>query len=349
MKIKSLITRLAAMALVVTVASTAAAACDEGTNTIGRPCWLTVVDETPSQIPQNNDSAQAGEHALASDRRDRIFYPGDTENLKVLGKKLLLNILLDEKDIFTSPFRMNRHTAPLWLIGAATTAGLIAADRHIADAFENSRGQVRWGGRISQIGAPSTLVPIIAAYYGFGVWRDHAKAREIGVLGTETLIDSLLTVAVLKEVARRNRPDEKDPGKFWGGGSSFPSGHSIQMWSIASLVTHEYKHRPVVQVVAYSLAGVVSASRIAARQHFASDVVVGGAMGWFIGRYVYETHMSHLAHKHSSLMPMIMPQFEPSQHRFGVTLAFGGSGSTSSFATPLAFHQVGGQSFWPNR
>ena len=81
------------MVLVVTVASTAAAACDEGTNTIGRPCWLTVVDETPSQIPQNNDSAQAGEHALASDRRDRIFYPGDTENLKVLGKKLLLNIV----------------------------------------------------------------------------------------------------------------------------------------------------------------------------------------------------------------------------------------------------------------
>ncbi|PYV65030.1 MAG: hypothetical protein DMG97_33265 [Acidobacteria bacterium] len=33
-------------------------------------------------------------------------------------------------------------------------------------------------------------------------------------------------------------------------------------------------------------------------------------MGWFIGRYVYYTHMSHLAHKHSSLMPMVMPQIE---------------------------------------
>jgi hypothetical protein len=30
-------------------------------------------------------------------------------------------------------------------------------------------------------------------------------------------------------------------------------------------------------------------------------------MGWFIGRYVYDTHMSHLAHKHASLMPVVVP------------------------------------------
>ena len=260
------------------------------------------------------------------DRRDKIFYPGDTERLKPLGKKLLLNILLDQKEIFTSPFRMNSHTAPLWLLGAGATAGLIAADKHIADAFANSRGQVAWGGRISRIGAPSTVVPIVMAYYGYGVWRDHAKAREIGVLGTESVLDSLLLVGVLKEVARRNRPDENDPGKFWGGGMSFPSGHSIQMWSMASLIAHEYKHRPIVQVVAYSLAGVVSASRIAARQHFASDIVSSGIMGWFIGKYVYETHMSHLSHKHSFLMPTVMPHFDPVQRGFGVSLVFGGGG-----------------------
>jgi hypothetical protein len=50
-------------------------------------------------------------------------------------------------------------------------------------------------------------------------------------------------------------------------------------------------------------------------------------MGWFIGRYVYDTHMSHLAHKHSSLMPMIVPQAQPSTRSFGVTLLFGGKGA----------------------
>jgi len=82
------------------------------------------------------------------------------------------------------------------------------------------------------------------------------------------------------------KPIEKNAGDFWGGGTSFPSGHAIQIWSIASLVAHEYRQNMIVQVTAYSLAGIVSASRVAAQKHFASDVVLGGTMGWFIGRYV---------------------------------------------------------------
>src|SRR5215471_2045276 len=232
---------------------------------------------------QSASPAGSGTSAAVSDQRDRIFYPGDTERLKPLGRKLLLNILLDQKEIFTSPFHMNRSNAKWWLLSGAVTAGLIASDHHIADSFENSNGQVKWGGRISQIGAAYTLVPLVAGYYGFGVIADHAKAREIGVLGTESLIDSLIVAGVLKEVFRRNRPDEHDPGEFWGGGSSFPSGHAIQAWSIASLVSHEYHHQPVVAIIAYSLAGLVSAARVAAQKHFASDVFVGGSMGWFIG------------------------------------------------------------------
>jgi hypothetical protein len=45
-------------------------------------------------------------------------------------------------------------------------------------------------------------------------------------------------------------------------------------------------------------------------------------MGWFIGRYVYDTHMSRLAHKHSAFMPMIVPEVELSQRRYGFTLVF---------------------------
>ena len=286
-------------------------------------------------------SAPQPERPSVLDRRDRIFYPGDTERLKPLGRKLFLNILLDQEDIFTSPFHINRQNAKWWLLFGATTGGLIAADHHIADLFENSHGQIRWGGRISNIGASYTLIPLVAGYYGYGVLRDRAKAREIGVLGTESLLDGLIVVGVLKELTRRNRPDEKDPGDFWGGGTSFPSGHAIQMWSIASLVAHEYRHTPIVQVTAYSLASIVSASRIAAQKHFASDVVTGGVMGWFIGRYVYQTHMSHLAHKHSWLMPMIVPQAQPSQRAYGMTLVFGEGGASAGINPTVTSHGTG--------
>lgn len=275
------------------------------------------------QSTQPSSTQDSKPDSASMDARDRIFYPSDTERLKPLGRKLLLNIMLDQKEFFTSPFRMNRDNAKWWLLSGALTAGLIAADHRITNSFENSNGQIKWGGRISQIGASYTLVPLVAGYYGFGVLTDHAKAREIGVLGTESLLDSLIVVGVLKEVFRRNRPDEDHPGKFWGGGTSFPSGHAIQVWSIASLVSHEYKHQPIVGVVAYGLAALVSASRIAAERHFASDIFVGGTMGWFIGRYVYDTHMSHLAHKHSSIVPLVVPEVKIATRSYGATLLFG--------------------------
>src|SRR5438128_6725123 len=205
----------------------------------------------------------------------------------------------------------------------AATGALIASVTHIDNAFENSRSEVRWGGRISNIGASYTLRPVVAASYVYGAWRDNPKGREIGVLGTESLLDSLIVAGVLKEVFRRNRPDEKNRGDFWGGGTSFPSGHAIQIWAIASLLDHEYKHKKIVGITAYSLAGIVSAARIAAQKHFASDIVSGGAMGRFIGRYVYDTHMSHLAHTHASLIPMVVPQIDPLQRRYSFDLVYG--------------------------
>lgn len=278
-----------------------------------------VSDGVPS-AGEADSSAKADDQPRPLDRRDRIFYPGDTERPKPLLRKLFLNIALDQKDIFTSPLHANRENALEWIIPTAAVGALIPADTHLANAFENSRGQVRWGRRISNIGAAYTLVPIVAGSYIYGAWRDNPKGREIGVLGTESLLDALIVSGVLKEVFRRARPDEKHAGDFWAGGTSFPSGHAMQMWSIASLLDHEYKHKRIVGITAYTLAGIVSASRIAAEKHFASDIVAGGAMGWFIGRYVYKTHMSHLAHTHASFVPMIQPQFDPAQRSYGMSL-----------------------------
>ena len=307
-----------------------AIASDDATKVLPETCFheqlqppFSPQTQSQTQDPTSQQETSQEQSKPNLDRRDRIFYPGDTERPKPLLRKLFLNIVLDQKAIFTSPFHANRHNALEWLVPLGVTGALIASDRHIADAFENSRGQVRWGGRISDIGASYTLIPIVAGSYVYGAWRDNPKGREIGVLGTESLLDSLIVVGVLKEVFRRNRPDEKHPGDFWGGGTSFPSGHAIQVWSIASLLDHEYKHNKIVGITAYSLAGIVSAARVAARKHFASDVVAGGTMGWFIGRYVYDTHMSHLAHNHASFVPMILPLAEPSQRAYGITLLFG--------------------------
>jgi membrane-associated phospholipid phosphatase len=106
---------------------------------------------------------------------------------------------------------------------------------------------------------------------------------------------------------RRERPLEGDgKGGFWGEKSNFwnagfPSGHAINAWALASVVAHEYPRPLIVPVAAYGLATTVCASRFLARKHFASDIVLGAGMGWFIGDYVYAKRHNRELEKVSAL------------------------------------------------
>ena len=256
------------------------------------------------------------------DARDRIYYPGDTESVKPLARKIIGTVLLDQKEIWTSPFHMHKSDAKWWLGFGALGAALIATDHQTSHLLENSKGQVQWGNRLSTIGASYTLIPLVAGFYTFGVFEENAKARETAVLGGEALLDSLIVVSVLKPIAGRNRPNAADdPGNFFDGGVSFPSGHAIETWSLASVISYEYGHTKVAPFIACGLAGLVTASRFTARQHFASDLVVGGGMGWFIGRYVWKTHQDHSIHPHSRIHAQFMPEFDPGSRTYGVAVA----------------------------
>jgi hypothetical protein len=289
-------------------------------------------DAAPAQQPVAQEASDSDKERRVpnpiEDPRDRIYYPGDTESIKPLTFKLVGNILLDQKEIWTSPFHMHKSNAPLWLGGAAITAALIATDHRSSRAFENSPGQIRWGNRFSQTGAVYTLLPEVVGFYAVGVFADNAQARETGVLGGEALLDSLMVVTALKYAAGRQRPNANpgEPGQFFDGGQSFPSGHAIGSWALASVIAHEYKHHggKWVPYVAYGLASVVSAARFTAQQHYASDLFAGGAMGWFIGRYVYQTHQDHAAHKHA-WEPQVIPSVDPGTATYAVALRLNGN------------------------
>jgi len=280
-----------------------------------------------AQDPSTSQAQAASEQPhTPQDSRDRVFYPGDTERAKPLARKLVGNILLDQKEIWTSPFHMHARDAGWWLGIGAVTAALIATDHQTSTVLENSKGQVLWGNRLSNIGAAYTLIPIVAGFYTFGVLDDNPKARETAVLGGEALLDSLIVVSVLKPIAGRNRPNAKDdPGSFFDGGASFPSGHAIEVWSLASVISYEYGHTKLVPIIACALAGVVTVARFTAQQHYASDLVAGGGMGWFIGRYVWKTHQDHAIHTHSKIQAQIMPQIQPSTGTYGLAVVLSGN------------------------
>jgi membrane-associated phospholipid phosphatase len=91
----------------------------------------------------------------------------------------------------------------------------------------------------------------------------------------------------MKMAFNRERPDKTTgSGSFWEGGMSFPSGHATTTWSIATVVAHEYRKKPIIGIGAYGVATAVSLARVGGQNHFASDVFVGAAIGNLIGRFV---------------------------------------------------------------
>src|SRR5258707_4769060 len=113
---------------------------------------------------------------------------------------------------------------------------------------------------------------------------------ESGILAGEAAIDSLTPVYAMKYAFGRERPlQDNYRGRFGQDGVWFPSEHAAAAWSIASVIAHEYPG-PLTSLFVYGLASAVSASRVTGKQHFPSDVLVGSAIGWFEGMYVYRKH-----------------------------------------------------------
>jgi membrane-associated phospholipid phosphatase len=183
---------------------------------------------------------------------------------------------------------------------------------------------------VSYAGSTYGTGAIAAAFYLVGRKKQDARARETGILSAEALVDSYIVSSALKGITQRGRPQSGiDRSEFFDGGSSFPSGHSIQAWSLATIVAHEYHEHRLVQVVAYGIASAVSVSRFTVQKHYLSDVLVGSALGFGIGRYVYKTHHRRSSDTSSgdeegeaSRWPEISPRYNRYARQYGVTLSW---------------------------
>jgi hypothetical protein len=58
------------------------------------------------------------------------------------------------------------------------------------------------------------------------------------------------------------------------------------------VIAREYPG-PLTKLFAYGGAAAISAARVTGRQHFASDALIGSAIGWYVGRQVYNAHNEH--------------------------------------------------------
>lgn len=202
------------------------------------------------------------------------------------------NILKDQGAIWTSPFHMNRGDLK-WAVPLVLVTGAAIATDHrtlrdvvsVDPAFNNDNtntSNVLIGGFIA---APVVL-------YGVGHFRGNEHARETGLLGAEALVDGVVVEQGMKLIFWRERPyQDQGRGRFFqssaGVDSSFPSSHSVLAWSEAAVLAGEYRN-PWTRTLIYTGAAGISVTRLMGQQHFSADVIVGSAVGWLLGHYVYK-------------------------------------------------------------
>jgi membrane-associated phospholipid phosphatase len=254
------------------------------------------LSQSPSSPQAASDSASASsalpDAPAAQPTNPALAAPGDKDAVTLHNTPV--NILKDQAAIWTSPAHIReRDLAYLIPLGLATTVAITAdhqvmSSTRLDDTSLNNQANTASNGLLGGFIAAPVII------YGLGHIHHDNHARETGILAGEAMVHSLIVVEVVKAATMRERPTfDGAKGKFFqssaGLDSSFPSAHSIIAFSSATVIASEYPGT-MTKLTAYGLATGVSMARVLARQHFPSDVIVGSAVGWLLGRYVFHKH-----------------------------------------------------------
>ncbi len=139
-------------------------------------------------------------------------------------------------------------------------------------------------------GSGYTLIGI-AGLYGYGVLFNNDPVRKLGLETIEAVGYAGIITSILKSVVGRSRPYTGE-GKFHfrpfnvhAAYTSFPSGHSTVAFAVSSVLANNTDNT-YLKILYYSASTLVAMSRIYHNAHWLSDVVTGGAIGYFVGNFV---------------------------------------------------------------
>ncbi|HEV2314864.1 MAG TPA: phosphatase PAP2 family protein [Candidatus Acidoferrales bacterium] len=206
------------------------------------------------------------------------------------------NFLDDQRAMWLFPVQLahGHHWLPtISIIGL--TAGLIVADPHDAPYFRRSRTYIDFNSSFSKIATDAELAAAPTFLYLTGLATRDSYAQKTALFAGEAAADGMVFYGITQVATHRRRPIEIPPDgnfsdTFWEGhkgiiSNSFPSGHSIEAFGIATVIARRYRKHRWVPWLAYGAAAVISFSRITIQSHFPSDVFLGAAIGYTVARY----------------------------------------------------------------
>jgi len=216
-----------------------------------------------------------------AERKDEQNHPGVNPPVRTLPSPWPAFRWRLEQSVSNSP------TLPQWAKGSLLAGGAVLAgaaldkpvDKFVAK-HQDSRAVDAWGNVGKAM--PVALAGAAGAAVAFG----DARMQNIGIISLQSIAASGGLSMLTKRIVQRARPSE-ELGTWHRTASrsdaSFPSNHAAVAFAAVTPFAQEFD-APWL----YGLAAVGSMGRVAERQHWVSDVVAGGMVGYAIGSWLWQ-------------------------------------------------------------
>ncbi|MCS7043534.1 MAG: phosphatase PAP2 family protein [Bryobacteraceae bacterium] len=170
---------------------------------------------------------------------------------------------------------------------AAGTVMLKSVDRSLVDELPGTAGQRYWSRRVSLLGSMAGLAAATAGTTAYGHYAGKPSWSHLGRDAALALCSSLAVTYAIKGVSWRERPDTPGSrGSFYSGGDSFPSGHAMTSFAVATAVSAHPGAPRWLKFALLGTAAAISVSRVTGYRHWPSDVYFGAFSGILIGRSI---------------------------------------------------------------
>lgn len=220
----------------------------------------------------------------------------------------------DHAKLWSAPIRIRAKHLPVLLpLGAAVGAALYFDETIYTkiNKFSSSHpSSISISQAFTYAGDGFTDIGIATSFYLAGHIIKNEKALQTGMLCYQAMIHTSIICNVSKMAFSRKRPVagygvdwQPDGVSAWyffpaylksfkgepqSNYASFPSGHTSTAWCIATVIAKQYKNTIWVPILSYSIATGVGISRMILNKHWSSDVLVGAALGYGVGHFLYK-------------------------------------------------------------
>ena len=221
----------------------------------------------------------------------------DTINYQELNKDYLKSYWCDSKAFIVSPAKWRGKQ---WIeFSAVTAAGVLAytQDEKIQKYFVAHQSTTADNLSKFVFEPYGRFAPVIIGglYIGGRLAKDNRLAGT-SLTSAKSFIVASVCAEIVKQLTHRHRPFQDDVPDHanWDGPlskieySSFPSGHSTAAFSMATVFALEYRSTIWIPVLAYTLATGTAISRLYDNKHWSSDIVIGSALGFVTGRFMWK-------------------------------------------------------------